>query len=191
MAVPIFNAFLSRRLGYIDTSEPSISPLTQSPNTPSPVSSITTISASNISEEWNTMSRTSPSRAVSATSDLEIEPIARHPAYYIPSGDIVFLVYLVLCIMRDNSFDAFSFTMQAGAQLFRVHRYFFVRESLKFQDMLSIPAPIGAKVMGSSDSCAIRLSDATQEEFESFLWLFYNKYVDIAYLGLPSTEPLD
>lgn len=58
-----------------------------------------------------------------------------------------------------------------------MHRYFFVRESVKFRDMLSTTVPSGAELMGSSDSLAIPLTEVTKEEFESFLWIFYSEYV--------------
>ena len=46
---------------------------------------------------------------------------------------------------------------------------------MKFRDMLSVVSSSGTELMGSSDSRAIHLSDVTKEEFESFLWVFYNE----------------
>lgn len=62
------------------------------PNTPSPVSSFSILSTSDIGENWSNMSHISRSRAATVVSELEFEPIARHPVYYIPSGDVTFLV---------------------------------------------------------------------------------------------------
>lgn len=56
-----------------------------------------------------------------------------------------------------------------------MHQYFLVRESAEFRDMLSVPSTRGTEHMGTSDSSAIPLPDVSKEEFESFLWLFYNE----------------
>lgn len=64
---------------------------------------------------------------------------------------------------------------QAGGFLFRIHQYFFVRESAEFRDMLSVPSTRGTELMGTSDASAIPLPNVSKEEFESFLWLFYNE----------------
>ncbi|OCB85797.1 hypothetical protein A7U60_g7149 [Sanghuangporus baumii] len=90
----------------------------------------------------------------------------RHDTYYIPSGDVVF---------------------QVEDTLFRVHRYFFERESALFRDMLSLPAPIqqpsngtqgqqqaAFQREGTSDENPIRLPQVSKEEFRLFLWVFYN-----------------
>ena len=73
---------------YIDTT-PSTAH-TPSPRTPSSVSTISALSPSSVgSGNWSNMSHTSRSRAV---TELDVEQIVRHPAYYIPSGDVVFMV---------------------------------------------------------------------------------------------------
>ena len=61
-----------------------------------------------------------------------------------------------------------------------MHRYFFVRESKVFREMLSDSEDQcadgkGGELFGSSDSCAIPLSNVSVEEFESFLYLFYKE----------------
>ena len=57
---------------------------------------------------------------------------------------------------------------------FRVHRYFFERESLYFRNYLTVPASPGAVRTGVNDSNAIILDDVKASEFELFLWVFYN-----------------
>ncbi|KAL5483252.1 hypothetical protein ACEPAI_8482 [Sanghuangporus weigelae] len=79
--------------------------------------------------------------------------IRRHQEYYIDSGDVVFVV---------------------ESQLFKVHSYFFVRESTKFRDMLCMPARSGTMLRGSSDSYPVELRDISAKEFCRFLWVFYN-----------------
>ncbi|KAI5122318.1 hypothetical protein M0805_002485 [Coniferiporia weirii] len=79
--------------------------------------------------------------------------ILRHDEYYIPSGDIVFKV-------EDT--------------LFRVHRYFFERDSPVFEDMLSLPQSSDNALEGVSDENPIRLPQVTATEFAHFLWVFYN-----------------
>ncbi|KAE9403826.1 hypothetical protein BT96DRAFT_451472 [Gymnopus androsaceus JB14] len=71
--------------------------------------------------------------------------------YYLAGGDLYF---------------------QAGNGLFKVHRYFFDRESTKFQEMLSRPPPTGQSVYGSLNNPIVL--DVSSEDFQSLLWVFYN-----------------
>lgn len=95
----------------------------------------------------------------------------RHEKYYIPSGDVVFLVSRALL-------HVYAFT-QTSSQvediIFRVHRYFFLRDSPVFRDMFSLPTPPepGTNVEGASDENPISLPQVTSKEFAHFLWLFY------------------
>ncbi|KAF5354944.1 hypothetical protein D9756_005645 [Leucocoprinus leucothites] len=57
---------------------------------------------------------------------------------------------------------------------FRVHRYFFERESIYFKRMLTMPPSPGNKRPGASESSAILLDDVKVDEFARFLWVFYN-----------------
>ncbi|KAK0241320.1 hypothetical protein EDD85DRAFT_395680 [Armillaria nabsnona] len=79
--------------------------------------------------------------------------IKKHEAYYIKGGDVYFLV---------------------EECMFRVHRYFFERESSKFRQMFSGPTSPGKEPEGSSASTAFKLGDITAEDFGHFLWIFYN-----------------
>lgn len=58
--------------------------------------------------------------------------------------------------------------------MFKVHRYFFERESSKFRQMFSGPTPPGKEPEGSSPTSALKLSDITAEDFAHFVWVFYN-----------------
>ncbi|KZT03920.1 uncharacterized protein LAESUDRAFT_715849 [Laetiporus sulphureus 93-53] len=86
-------------------------------------------------------------------ADTLIERIRRHPKYYLTGGDVHFLV--------DN-------------YLFRVHRYFFERESAWFREKLAASSPPGQHVRGSSEAHPFLLEDVAQEDFARFLWVFYN-----------------
>jgi len=79
--------------------------------------------------------------------------VVRHAEYYIQSGDIIFRV-------EDT--------------LFRVHRYFFTRESAFFRNKLPHPPPPGEFTKGTSDNQPFVLEDTLHVDFERFLWVFYN-----------------
>ncbi|KAI0300453.1 hypothetical protein B0F90DRAFT_1846470 [Multifurca ochricompacta] len=81
------------------------------------------------------------------------ERAVRHGEYYIHGGDVIF---------RVENF------------LFRVHRYFFTRDSAYFRDKLPHPPPPGEFTKGSSDNNPFVLDDALKVDFERFLWVFYN-----------------
>ena len=61
--------------------------------------------------------------------------------------------------------------------LFRVHRYFFTRESAFFRSKLPHPPPPGEFTKGSSDAHPLVLEDTLEVDFERFLWVFYNPCV--------------
>lgn len=65
--------------------------------------------------------------------------------------------------------------------LFRVHRYFFVRESAFFRNKLPHPPPPGEFTKGTSDSQPFVLEDTLHVDFERFLWVFYNPWVSHFY----------
>jgi hypothetical protein len=66
---------------------------------------------------------------------------------------------------------------QADNTLFRVHSFFFVQDSSWFWDNLTYPMPPGETTKGSCDTFPFPLKDITMEEFERFLWVFYNPFV--------------
>ncbi|KAL9712208.1 hypothetical protein Ac2012v2_005287 [Leucoagaricus gongylophorus] len=79
--------------------------------------------------------------------------LTRHEEYYLPGGDLFLLV---------------------EHHIFRVHRYFFERESTYFKGKLATPASPGSIRPGTSESSAILLEDVRVHEFARFLWVFYN-----------------
>jgi len=87
------------------------------------------------------------------STDSLAEKIKRHPKYYLSGGDIHFLV---------------------ETYLFRVHRYFFERESAYFREKLAVAAPPGQSPKGSSDANPFPLEDVLANDFSRFLWVFYN-----------------
>lgn len=87
-----------------------------------------------------------------STNDVFLA-VSRHPTYYIQGADLSFLIEHIQ---------------------FRVHRYFFERESLYFRNYLTVPASPGAVRTGVNDSNAIVLEEVKPAEFELFLWVFYN-----------------
>ncbi|KAI0002398.1 hypothetical protein BJV74DRAFT_815595 [Russula compacta] len=81
------------------------------------------------------------------------ERIVRNNDYYLQGGDVVFRV--------ENN-------------LFRVHRYFFTRDSAFFRERLPHPPPPGEFTKGSSDNNPFVLEDTFKVDFERLLWVFYN-----------------
>ncbi len=61
--------------------------------------------------------------------------------------------------------------------LFRVHRYFFTRDSSIFLEKLPHPPPPGEFSKGASDNNPLVLEDTLKVDFERLLWVFYNEYV--------------
>lgn len=76
-----------------------------------------------------------------------------------------------MCVLTIFNFG------QVENYMFRVHRYFFERESAFFREKLAIPAAAGQSVRGSSDSNPFSLEDIQAVDFSRFLWVFYNPYV--------------
>jgi hypothetical protein len=70
--------------------------------------------------------------------------------------------------------------------LFRVHRYFFTRDSSFFLEKLPHPPPPGEFSKGSSDNNPFVLEDTLRVDFERLLWIFYNEYV--FYSSFPMTS---
>lgn len=100
--------------------------------------------------------------------------VVRNAEYYIHGGDVIFLVrgpqwVWYRCIMVTHR--------QVESNLFRVHRYFFTRDSAFFRDKLPYPPPAGELTKGVSDSNPLVLEDVLQIDFERFLWVFYNPCV--------------
>jgi len=89
-------------------------------------------------------------------SQPTLQRYRRHREYYIDGGDIIFLVENVL---------------------FRVHSYFFERESPVFRKQL---AGYGTRERpGGSDADPCVLEGVTVDDFSRFLWVFYNQLYSI------------
>jgi hypothetical protein len=71
-------------------------------------------------------------------------------------------------------------SVQAENHVFRVHRYFFERESIYFKGKLATPASPGSTRQGTNESNAIALDDVGAHEFARFLWVFYNPCVALS-----------
>ncbi|KAJ7593791.1 hypothetical protein C8J56DRAFT_421270 [Mycena floridula] len=79
--------------------------------------------------------------------------LRNNASYFLSGGDLFFLV---------------------EEQHFRVHKYFFERESQYFRDRLTKPATPGNAPPGLSQDSEIVLEDVSLKDFERFLWVFYN-----------------
>ncbi|KAF8622941.1 hypothetical protein AX15_006617 [Amanita polypyramis BW_CC] len=79
--------------------------------------------------------------------------LTRHDEYFLTGGD--------LFVMVDHV-------------QFRIHKFFFERESPFFRSQFTAPAAPGAHKPGSSESTAIILDGLKPAEFARFLWVFYN-----------------
>ncbi|KIK70970.1 hypothetical protein GYMLUDRAFT_33060 [Collybiopsis luxurians FD-317 M1] len=77
-----------------------------------------------------------------------------------------------LSIVKKYYISGGDLYIQAGTGLFKVHRYFFERESPRFQELLSRPPPTGQASVGSLNNPVIL--DVSSEEFQQLLWIFYN-----------------
>jgi hypothetical protein len=101
--------------------------------------------------------------------------VPRNEQYYLNGGDLYLQVCrsITLCYVSVLILDFFK----TEDNLFRIHRYFFERESSKFQELFKRPPPPGKKPIGSSPEVPIMLPDISTEELEQFLWVIYNPYV--------------
>ncbi|EIW74591.1 hypothetical protein CONPUDRAFT_93794 [Coniophora puteana RWD-64-598 SS2] len=75
-----------------------------------------------------------------------------HDVYFIPSGDVVFLV--------EN-------------RMFKVHSYFFSRESVYFYNLLR-GQPYRDPIAGLPHISYFKVDTASAAEFTQFLWVFYD-----------------
>ena len=98
---------------------------------------------------------------VSAThsSSFSFQPISNHFQYYLPGGDL----YIITRAIR-----------------FRIHKYFFERESVHFRTIFEI-----TPLVGSSPNFALDLSDTVKpDEFKLFLSVLYNPKYGIYNLSM-------
>jgi len=76
----------------------------------------------------------------------------------------------VSCLFLQE--DSLLRSPQVVDTIFRIHAYFFERDSPDFKEILSKGPPNGPR-MGSNEDNAIFVKNCTVEEFERFLWVFY------------------
>jgi len=65
-------------------------------------------------------------------------------------------------------------TVLVENHLYRIHSYFFERESLFFRQKVSSSNNSSEEELGSTDNNAYTLEDVKSEDFARFLWVFYN-----------------
>ena len=104
-----------------------------------------------------------------------MDSLQRHAVYYINGGDM----FVLVCPRPQHPAqrvrtDARCFT-QVENQHFCVHRYFFERESQFFREHLAPTSDKPAK--GDSESSALVFENLKVDDFERFLWVFYNPSV--------------
>ncbi|KAF8181819.1 hypothetical protein BJ912DRAFT_605494 [Pholiota molesta] len=78
---------------------------------------------------------------------------SHHPEYFLPGGDLYLLV--------DNV-------------VFRVHSFFFERDSAKFRAFFETPVSPNTARSGSSESKPIVIKNSSPTDFAKFLYIFYN-----------------
>ncbi|KAF9047610.1 hypothetical protein BJ165DRAFT_1113979 [Panaeolus papilionaceus] len=98
------------------------------------------------------------------STDTQALNTIRHGQYYIPNAD--------LCLIVEQF-------------IFKIHRYFFERESEYFARKLAVPTSAGGALPGSADHSAIILDNVTPSQFSNFLWVFYNPKFSLYEADLP------
>ncbi|KAJ7287040.1 hypothetical protein C8J57DRAFT_1049973, partial [Mycena rebaudengoi] len=83
----------------------------------------------------------------------KLQNIQHHDEFYLSGGDLY-------CLVQNH--------------LFRIHRYFFERESQFFREHLQMPATPGAPRIGMAEDSAVLLENVRSEDFRKLLWVFYN-----------------
>ncbi|KAG8221240.1 hypothetical protein J3R82DRAFT_1402 [Butyriboletus roseoflavus] len=86
-------------------------------------------------------------------SSYGVSRVVHHKDFYLRGGDMTVLV--------EN-------------HLYRIHSYFFDRESLFFRQKITGSNNNDGEERGSTDNNAYTLEDIKSEDFARFLWVFYN-----------------
>lgn len=92
-----------------------------------------------------------------STSQDRVGRVIHHKDYYLRGGDMNVLI---------------------GNHLFRIHSFFFYRESLVWRQMLDAP-PNGGEHGTADAPSPFTLDDVKSEDFERFLWVIYNPQYSI------------
>jgi len=97
--------------------------------------------------------------------------------FYLPGADLYLKVRFQSILCFPCSYDS---CFQISDTVFRVHSYFFARDSKMFEKQLEAArnnCETNQARKGSNEDVAIALNGCTVEQFEKFLWVFYNPYV--------------
>lgn len=102
-----------------------------------------------------------------------LKGLSLHAEYYLPDGDLHFQVQLI---------SAFRILLiifhQVEQTIFRVHSYFFTRESPQFRErMAGAECARSSAHDGRTDQTAIPVKNTSVEDFSQLLWIFYNSCV--------------
>jgi len=108
-----------------------------------------------------------------------VGPYERHPEYYIDSADLHIVVRFDISLPQQSVSEPTK--CQAGRTLFRVHSYFFSRESPIFSRKIN-PASPGDIREGTTDKDPVFVDGVAPEDFEQLLWVFYNPCVTLSIL---------
>jgi hypothetical protein len=118
-----------------------------------------------------------PGATSNANTTSSVDTTARHHRdYYITGADLVISVRGFPIEYRAVNKTV---CQQVENTLFRVHRYFFLRDSAYFREKVPQPPspPDLSSGPGSSDKLPLILDDASKVDFQRLLWVFYNPYV--------------
>ncbi|KAI0300451.1 hypothetical protein B0F90DRAFT_1668282 [Multifurca ochricompacta] len=83
-------------------------------------------------------------------------------------------LHFLFSLKPHSHSDCNAFRELVENTLFRVHRYFLIRDSAYFRDKLPQPFSPGESSKGSSDRNPLVLDNVLKVEFERLLWVFYN-----------------
>lgn len=100
-----------------------------------------------------------------------------HEIFYFEDGNIHFRVRDVLDFSHSALHDLkLKSVSQVADRVYKVHRYFLIRESLFFEEMfawLQTQAADSVYPQGQSDATAVPLDDVSQVEMDSLLTYLY------------------
>lgn len=122
-----------------------------------------------------------------SSDDPGFKELQRHATFYIQGADLTFVVSHQSTINTLAGIDR-SF-IKSGNILFRVHRYFFDRESRVFREQV-LPASEATSKEGYTDATAISI-DVPADDFARLLGIFYNPWVTSRAVFMVLTETLN
>lgn len=96
-----------------------------------------------------------------------------HSVYYIPTGDLHLKVCGLVAFYVWLS-DGFWMSLKVDNVKFRVHSFFFTRDSEKFRQHITSSVGPDQPRPGSAEN-PISITNTTPTEFAKFLYVFYNE----------------